>query len=358
MDIIGCNKLKPFFSIVLPVYNVEKYIDRCVNSVLSQNFDDYEIILVDDGSTDGSSLKCEEWREKDSRIRVIHKENDGLGMARNTGIENAKGEYIFFFDSDDYILPGLLKDVYDNIKATNSEAVFFGMKRIGSRGDVKFSQEPSPEKLLYDDSIEICNNVFPYFFCRNPYTGYTYNIRMSVCCCCLSIKMINDNNLRFVSERQYISEDIYFYIEMFCFLSKISFLCKGYYCYCENQGSLTFTYKYDRFERIKKFYLDAKKKAEDLGYGKGVKIGLQNNFIATTMGCIKMEAVNSKYAGIYKTYKRLKEICNDNLFLDVVKSYPSGQLNASWKMYLKLIKRKQILLLYIATIIKFYSKGI
>lgn len=94
---------KGVVSVVLPIYNVEKYLNRCVKSVVNQSYKSLEIILVDDGSPDNCPTLCEDWAKKDSRIKVVHKENAGLGYARNTGIENATGEYICFFDSDDYI---------------------------------------------------------------------------------------------------------------------------------------------------------------------------------------------------------------------------------------------------------------
>lgn len=93
----------PFFSIIIPVYNIEKYISYCVNSVLAQSFDDYEIVLVDDGSSDNCFQICDEFAKKDKRIHVIHQENKGLSEARNAGIEKSKGEYIIFLDGDDWI---------------------------------------------------------------------------------------------------------------------------------------------------------------------------------------------------------------------------------------------------------------
>ena len=90
-------------SVVIPVYNVEKYLDKCVESIVNQTFKDLEIILVDDGSTDESGKMCDEWTEKDTRIKAIHKINGGLSSARNAGIKQAKGEYISFIDSDDFV---------------------------------------------------------------------------------------------------------------------------------------------------------------------------------------------------------------------------------------------------------------
>ena len=90
-------------SIIVPVYKVEKYIDRCVESIINQTYKNIEIILVDDGSPDNCPKICDEWAKKDKRIRVIHKENRGVSSARNVGIDVAKGKYIGFVDSDDYI---------------------------------------------------------------------------------------------------------------------------------------------------------------------------------------------------------------------------------------------------------------
>ena len=101
-------------SVVLPIYNVEKYLNRCIKSIITQTYKNLEVILVDDGSPDHCPRICDEWAKKDARIKVIHKKNEGLGMARNTGIENATGEYICFVDSDDYIAPDTIEKVICN----------------------------------------------------------------------------------------------------------------------------------------------------------------------------------------------------------------------------------------------------
>lgn len=98
-----------YLSVIVPVYNCTQYIDRCIESIVSQSFKEIELILVDDGSTDDSGVRCDEWAAKDSRITVIHRENGGLSAARNTGIEHATSEYITFVDADDMITPYLLE---------------------------------------------------------------------------------------------------------------------------------------------------------------------------------------------------------------------------------------------------------
>ena len=96
-------------SVIIPVYNVEEYLDECVKSLMSQTYSNYELILVDDGATDKSGLLCDEWEKTDNRIKVIHKENGGLSTARNAGLDIASGDYICFIDSDDFVRDNYLE---------------------------------------------------------------------------------------------------------------------------------------------------------------------------------------------------------------------------------------------------------
>lgn len=108
-------------SIIIPVYKVEEYLDECVESVVSQSYNNLEIILVDDGSPDNCGDICDKWSQKDSRIKVIHKENGGLSDARNAGLDSATGDYIFFLDSDDYIEQNCISDLYSYLKKYDAE---------------------------------------------------------------------------------------------------------------------------------------------------------------------------------------------------------------------------------------------
>lgn len=112
-------------SVVIPVYNVEAYLRECVDSVLAQTLQDYEIILVDDGATDSSGAICDEYARQDARIRVIHQPNGGLSAARNTGLDAATGKYIYFLDSDDYIRQDSLKLLFDLAEQEQADVVFF-----------------------------------------------------------------------------------------------------------------------------------------------------------------------------------------------------------------------------------------
>ena len=119
-----------FFSVIVPVYNVEKYLSDCIESVLTQTFSDFELILVDDGSLDSCPVICDDYKEKDNRIKVIHKSNGGLASARRAGIKVAEGDYVFNLDSDDLIVNDVLECAYKIIKDTNCEIVSFSYKWV------------------------------------------------------------------------------------------------------------------------------------------------------------------------------------------------------------------------------------
>lgn len=112
-------------SVIIPVYNVEQYLRECIDSVLKQTYKNFEIILIDDGSTDKSGEICDEYVTKDKRVSVIHKENGGLSVARNTGFSLAKGDYIFFLDSDDWILEETLEELITKARKENVDFIFF-----------------------------------------------------------------------------------------------------------------------------------------------------------------------------------------------------------------------------------------
>ncbi|CCK83183.1 Protein of unknown function [Lactobacillus equicursoris 66c] len=117
-------------SVIVPVYNVQKYLDRCVDSIVKQTYPNLEIILVDDGSKDNSGTMCDGYT--DSRIKVIHKANAGLGMARNSGIEMATGQYIMFVDSDDYIDLDMIEKLYSDLIKAKADTAIGGFKRVFS----------------------------------------------------------------------------------------------------------------------------------------------------------------------------------------------------------------------------------
>ena len=155
----------PLISVIVPVYNVEKYLDACVESIVNQTYKELEIILVDDGSLDRCPEMCDEWAKKDSRIKVIHKENGGQGEARNFGIEIAEGDYIGFVDSDDVIRPemydNLLKEMFvrgaDMIQCAMFKYTEFPLKELPEKNEcisiLEFSPVEAVGRLITDELI-------------------------------------------------------------------------------------------------------------------------------------------------------------------------------------------------------------
>lgn len=143
-------------SVVVPVFNVEKFLKRCVDSIIGQNFKDIEIILVDDGSTDKSGKICDEYEKEDERIRIIHKENGGLSSARNAGMEIAKGDYLFFIDSDDWLSDeNVLSDLFDEIKNNNSD---FSYGLFNNANDTVVSERKFNMRYYKDDRLFLLSN--------------------------------------------------------------------------------------------------------------------------------------------------------------------------------------------------------
>lgn len=138
----------PQISIVVPVYNVEKYLERCIDSILAQTFTDFELLLINDGSKDSSGLICDKYAEKDSRIRVFHKENEGVSRARNLGISNARGRWLCFIDSDDWVDKEYLHCFGDVFNYPDDIIVIQGMERIDGIQGRTLWQVKYPNKCL------------------------------------------------------------------------------------------------------------------------------------------------------------------------------------------------------------------
>lgn len=225
-------------SVVLPIYNVEQYLEQCIKSVVNQTYKNLEIILVDDGSPDNCPKICDDWAQKDSRIKVVHKQNAGLGMARNTGIDNASGKYIFFFDSDDYVDTTIVEKCVISAQKHQSEVVVFGRYDVYENGEIKPCILKNDKSAYKHD--EIVNTILPCVF------TYELGFGVSAWGKMYDLDMLRKNNLRFVSEREIISEDAYFSLSLFSKTTVLSVVNENLYYYRKRQNSLSRTYKKDR----------------------------------------------------------------------------------------------------------------
>lgn len=335
---------KGVVSVVLPIYNVEKYLNRCIKSVINQSYKNLEIILVDDGSPDNCPTLCDEWAKKDNRIKVIHKKNAGLGYARNTGIENATGEYICFFDSDDYIALDTIEKVYSLAVQEKSDMVVFGFCNVKANGETGKAVIPHTEKTTFSGQ-EVQDLFLVDLIGPDVKNGKQTNLWMSAWACLYSLEMIQRASWRFVSEREIISEDIYSLLGLYKYVSRVSVLSEALYFYCENAGSLTHTYKKDRYCKIKNFYDACYQLAEKNGYAESVKERLSYPYLSYTIAAMKMIAISD---GNDDTQKRklIYEIISDPHIQSVLRKTDLTKETRIRKLLLYSIKRKQFGLCY------------
>ena len=151
-----------FFSIIVPIYNVEKYLGECLESIRTQTFEDYEVILVDDGSNDGCPVICDEYARQDKRFKVIHKKNGGLVSARKAGAEVVLGEYVLNVDADDYIDTKLLEELNKEIEKYNPDIVAFCYKTIDEKSQVLNKIANAMKPGFYKTDVEIIKKSYLY----------------------------------------------------------------------------------------------------------------------------------------------------------------------------------------------------
>ncbi len=213
----------PAISVIVPIYNGEQYIHRCVDSILSQTFEDFELILVDDGSTDSCGCICDEYAKKDSRVTVIHSVNQGVSKARNLGLSVACGEYVAFCDGDDYYKDNLLERTYDTAINTGAEVVSYLLQRI--------SNEDKTDNDNADKSLEVIDltqeNRFDFL-----YKVVTWQTKgWQACRSIFKRQFIEEKSILFCDTCGNFAEDLGFTLEYLLYASRIVFLNENLYCY-------------------------------------------------------------------------------------------------------------------------------
>lgn len=211
-------KNPPLISIIIPVYNVERYLDRCMKSVCNQTYYNLEIILVDDGSTDSSGVMCDKWAVRDSRIKVIHKENEGASSARNLGLDIASGEYIGFVDSDDWIDRTMYSYLLSLIETYSVKVAFCSFCRINRKYMKKWKFK---EKIIVRENENLDN----YFYRVNGEKS-----SYGVWCGIYDTRAIR--HIRFIEGK--ITEDVMYTYEIYQAVRKIVFSSLPLYNYYIN----------------------------------------------------------------------------------------------------------------------------
>lgn len=234
VNMLSKNRKSPKISIITPVYNAERYLSKCIDSIISQSYKDWELLLIDDGSSDHSGEICDRYSELDNRIKTFHKTNSGVSSARQYGTDNAMGEYIIHIDSDDWVETNMLKDLYEKAVADNADMVLCDYYIDYANKSIKVKQAPSTldnktvlKELFEDLHGSCCNKLIKSAFYKN-------------------------DCIRF-PENMHLCEDLYVIVSILKHNMKIAYLPTAYYHYMQdnNQNSLTKTvnssYEYDKF---------------------------------------------------------------------------------------------------------------
>ena len=208
------------YSVIVPIYNVEEYLERCIKSILRQTIDDYEVLLVNDGSLDGSANVCKQYLNND-KIRYFEKENGGLGDARNYGIDRANGEYLVFIDSDDYVEENLLECIDNAIEKYDSDVVIFDYMLVNMQDELLYVEKQflDPNKVM---NIKTNSELLL--------------IGPSACNKVFKKRLFIENNIRFPIRVWY--EDLRTTAKILACADKIVYIDKGLYHYFVRPGSI------------------------------------------------------------------------------------------------------------------------
>lgn len=327
-------------SIIIPVYNVEKYVEECVESVIKQTHENIEILLLDDGSTDGSGLLCDELSKRDNRIKVIHKANEGLGITRNRGISFSTGTYLMFLDSDDYIDRNTVSVMLEQALCNNVDLVISGFKKVTNEKSILFEEKYKYEIITKDNVKKLAGRM----------VGSAPDKRDSIftmaCGKLYSRESFIRANVLFPSERVIQSEDLAFQLDYIPQINGAVVLEDSFYYYRQTQGSLSLKYKENRFTEVLKVYDYVIDKAKQWKLPTDTKYRADKMLFVQLKGVIKQEVIC--FDGSFKEKnKRILNIIDNSQLQDIISTYPIKKLNYKQRAFVYMIKYKMALLLTI-----------
>ncbi len=343
-------------SVVVPVYNTEKYLKRCIDSITNQTLKEIEIIIVDDGSKENCAVFCDELAKTDCRIKVIHKENGGLGFARNSGIEAATGEYVGLVDSDDYIEPTMYETLYNAAKKHNADLCISGICFVGGNmfsevgGDTKKAYFDKETKFEKEDMKKLLLGVIGAL--PNEPDDSRYGV--SVCKNIFRTNVIRDEKIQFLSERKILSEDTLFMIDFIKSAENAIGVPGAFYCYCRNEDSLSKSYNKERFEKSIIFLDELEKRISETITKEEYKIYLDRLIQGFGRILCSQEIIHARNEktefSVLK--KRLKQICTQEKIQNVLKSYPFYRLPIKQAAFAFAMKYKLFLLQKLMVILR------
>ena len=335
----------PKVSVIIPVYKVEKTLSRCIDSVRNQSIKDIEIILVDDGSPDNCPAICDFYASIDTRIKVIHKKNEGLGFARNSGMNEATGEYIAFVDSDDYVAKEMYEHMYNKGKAFAADAVYCGFYYVNNN-QIKHSNIFDHEQsFVGKEGIKsFLMDLISSPITESEDSKYGATVWKAI----FLNDIIKKHHIAFMSERDYVSEDSIFDLHFLSKANMVVTIPKDYYYYVYNPNSLTSTYRKDRFEKNKKLYNYMTEQLE-INYDSITSKQYGRAFIAAARVCLIQETLGGS------RIKGIKEICKDNLLQAVLCGYPWQKLPIKKCFFAFLMRYKLNWMIYL--VVKLVYRG-
>lgn len=334
--------MNDLISVIVPVYNVEKYLRQCLTSLVNQTYRNIEVVMVDDGSKDSGGLICDEYAKKYQNFSVVHKKNAGLGMARNTGLEYINGKYVVFVDSDDYVENTLIENLYKNLLKNKVDMCKGGFKRFTDANEVIFERKYND--VLYEGD-KAKTELLPRMIGSSPLDHDS--IEMCVWGAIYNANIIRNFGVKFHSEREFISEDLVFNIDYMQYANGACTIPDTGYNYRVNLKSLSTSYRPDRFEACKFLYLEMKRKLQNLGYDEDALLRLDRTFFIYLRMCIRQEKPSALKEKKKNLISNIDKICQDQVVVDVINNYPSKYLGFSQRLFLNLIKGKHSNILYI-----------
>lgn len=305
-------------SVVVPIYNVEQYLDRTMHSLLAQTLKDIEIIMVDDESPDNCPAICDRYAEQYPNIKVVHKKNAGLGMACNSGIEVATGEYIAFCDSDDYVDKEMYETMYHAAKKYYADAVYTGIKTVNQLGEIHVMNEYSSFQVL-QKQCDI-HGLLMDMIASVPADKEERHVPMSAKVALYRKTMIDKFHLRFVSERELICEDLVWNMDVLCHSQSVVTLPNIFYYYYNNTSSLSKKVRTDRFPFFKKMREALMKRSKEYGMPDETLERIDRMFIGYSrffVGRIIKSNLSSK-----EKKQVIGEVCQDSIWNSLYKNYP------------------------------------
>lgn len=333
--------MRPKISVIVPCYNVEQYLDRCMSSILNQTLKNIEIIMIDDGSPDRCPKMCDNYSKLDHRVKVIHKKNGGLGYARNSGIEIAKGEYLAFVDSDDFIELDMYEKLYSEAIKNDADIIFSNCK-FYKKGVSEVRYDVYHDEKFVGDEVK--QFLLDYIA---PLPEYNHDVKymMSVWHAIYRSSVVCNHSIRFMSERNVVSEDILFNIDVLMQSNCVLYLKDALYNYCLNPQSLAqnisilkndkFYFLYECIENRIKFLKDFNYK---LHLQRFIIFSLRNILITDYKYCINKNI---------EWKSQIKRRLNSAFYVQVLTEYPINKMPFKFRLFYSLIRSKNIFLLRI-----------